>query len=460
MQSKLAALDATKAYIYIPTKLIKLASDLLSAPLTQIFNESIESGVVPEIFKISRVTPIYKNGAATDMANYRPISVITPFSKVLERIAYDQLISYIEKHNILYNFQFGFRKGFCTEYAILETVENLKTAIHNSQITCGIFLDFSKAFDTVNHKILLDKLFKYGIRGIPRQWFTNYLSNRQQYVKINDSESSLMDITCGIPQGSTLSPLLFLLYINDLPKCSTKLHFRIFADDTNIFFSSNNPKELENIINDEMENVLQYCILNRLSINFKKTNYMIVATPRKKVNINITVCNIQRKSQLKYLGVFIDDHLQWGAQIQHANNKIAKNTGIIVKLRHYLPLSILKQLYYNIIFPYLNYGLMSWGSAAKTRLSTLKTKQNKCIRIMFFASRYESATPYFNLLQILKLENLFKLKWSILVFKINASKETLPPSFTNLIKHVTDIHPYNTRYAAAQNLYRPASFQK
>ena len=183
---------------------------------------------------------------------------------------YDQLLFYLEKHNILFNYQFGFRKGYSTEYAILETIENLKTAIDENRITCGIFLDFSKAFDTINHNILLAKMNKYGIRGLPLEWFSSYLKERKQYVKIGNNESSKKTITCGIPQGSTLGPLLFLLYINDLPNCSDKLLFRLFADDTNIFYSSGSARDLETVVNQELTKILEYCAANKLSINFKK----------------------------------------------------------------------------------------------------------------------------------------------------------------------------------------------
>ena len=176
-------LKDNKASLNVPNKLIKLASGPLSLPFTRIYNESILSGEVPAIFKISRVTPIFKSGSVSEIGNYRPRAVISPFRKVLERLVYNQLMSgFLEKECLLFNFQFGFRKGYSTEYAILETLENLKSAIDDQKITCGIFLDFSKAFHTINHNILLGKLHKYGIRGLPHAWFSRYITNRKQYV--------------------------------------------------------------------------------------------------------------------------------------------------------------------------------------------------------------------------------------------------------------------------------------
>ena len=269
-----AGLKENKACLDVPNKLIKLASGPLSVPFTKIYNESIAIGVVPEIFKISRVTPIFKSGTVTELGNYRPIAVISPFSKILERLVYNQLMSFLEKQCLLFDFQFGFRKEYSTEHAILETLENFKTAKDDNKITCGIFLDFSKAFDMINHHILLEKLKKYGIRGLPHAWFASYITNRRQYVKIGNTESSLKTVTCGVPQGSTLGPLLhvFLLYINDLPRSSKKLIFKIFADDTNIYYSSNNLEQLQTVINEELELhvVLKYCAANKLSINLRR----------------------------------------------------------------------------------------------------------------------------------------------------------------------------------------------
>ncbi|XP_022794305.1 uncharacterized protein LOC111333046 [Stylophora pistillata] len=174
-----AGLKENKASLTVPNKLIKLAAEQLSAPFTEIYNESKSSGEFPEVFQISKVTLILKSRTVSELGNYRPIAVISPFSKVLERLVYDQLVSYLEKECLLFNYQFGFPKGYSMEYAILETVENLKSAIDSQQITCGIFLDFSKAFDTINHHILLGKLYKYGIRGVPHAWFSSYITNHK-----------------------------------------------------------------------------------------------------------------------------------------------------------------------------------------------------------------------------------------------------------------------------------------
>ena len=201
----------------------------------QIYNQWIETGIVPNTLKVSQVTPVYKNGDATDPANYRPISTLSSFSKVFEKLIYNHLYTFLEKYGIFVLVSIWFRKGYSTEQAVLEITDSRKKAMDKKLVTCGIFLDFSKAFDTINHDILVSKLYRYGIRANPLRWFENYLYNRNQVFKIGDTISSSQTIICGIPQASTLGPLLFLLYINDLPNCSSKLSFRIFADDTNMF---------------------------------------------------------------------------------------------------------------------------------------------------------------------------------------------------------------------------------
>ena len=224
-------------------------------------------------------------------------------------------------HEILFPYQFGFRKRYSTELAILEMSDNLRTSIDNKLITYGLFLDFSKAFDTVNHNILLNKSNKYGVRGVVLGWFKSYLQNRVQYVKIGNIESEPLNVVCGIPQGSTLGPLLFLLYINDLPNSSTNLSFRLFADDANIFCASKNCKEIEKVMNEEFQNILKYCNANKLSINMQKTNSMSL---KKLLPSNIKISNIEQKNCIKYLSIYMDEHLTWKNQITHVIAKYLK----------------------------------------------------------------------------------------------------------------------------------------
>ena len=460
-------LKISKASIGIPHKCIKLAVDYIGEPVTVVFNYSLEQGIMPDILKVSRLTPILKGGDTTDPSNFRPISTLYSFAQIFEKLVYSQVLNFLEKYDVLYKFQFGFRKGRSTEQAIVEISDNLKKAMDNNLYTCGVFLDFAKAFDTVNHQILLKKLEAYGIRGRPLKWFTSYLSNRQQYVSFNNAESSKQIMKCGIPQGSSLGPLLFLLYINDIPNCSDKLTFRIFADDTNVFASSPIIRDLETLFNEELAKIKQWCDLNKLSINVKKTNYMIVKSPQKRGgNINIKFTNkdgtcifIEKKDHIKYLGVLIDEKLSWKYHIAYVSSRIARNIGIFSKLRHYMSLAQLKQLYYSLIYPYITYAILAWGSTYKTHIKKVQTKQNTVIRLIFFAITHgkntESALPLMKLLDILSVNSIFKLQ--ALKFAHRWHNKELPNIFDTYFQYASDVHNYSTRYATKGNFYKPCT---
>ena len=274
--------SASAGWDGISLNIVKSSFISIVEPLTHYMNLSLMNGIVPDELKIARVIPLFKSGDITLFSNYRPVSVLPLFSKILERLMYARLLSFINNSKLLYKFQFGFREGHSPELALIYLIDKISNSLENGEYVLGVFLDCSKAFNTVNHEILFEKLEMYGVRGIALNWFKSYLKNRYQYVVYNGERSDKKRITCGVPQGSILGPLLFLLYINDLANVSEKLFALLFADDSNMFLSGKNVDELVNSMNIEMEKVTDWLNVNKLSLNLKKTHYMIFRGRRTK----------------------------------------------------------------------------------------------------------------------------------------------------------------------------------
>ena len=261
---------------------------------------SMAYGVVPDQMKIARMVPLFKADDQSLFTNYRPISVLPSFSKFLERIIYNRLYDYLTNLHILCDNQFGFRKNHSTTLALIDLHEKISSAIDRGELAVGVFLDLSKAFDTVNHSILFDKLEHYGIRGLALKWIKSYFSNRLQFVEYNGYVSSRANIMCGVPQGSILGPLFFLLYINDIINTSTILQLILFADDTNVFVSHKDKDCLTNILNAELNKLSLWFRANRLSLNLKEKNKFIVFKPcQKRTNQTIQLLiNSQKIDQV------------------------------------------------------------------------------------------------------------------------------------------------------------------
>ena len=409
-------------------------------------------GVVPEDLKIAKIIPIYKSDDKKIISNYRPISVLPAFSKILERLIYKRLLDFINQHGILSQNQYGFRKNISTAMALVDLVDKISSSIENNEYTIGIFIDLAKAFDTVNHDILLNKLYHYGVRGIPYEWFKSYLNNRKQYVYLNNAYSNHLPIICGVPQGSILGPLLFLLYINDLSTVTKLLTFIMFADDTNIFVSGKNLDHIVSVVNSELKTINTWFSANLLSLNIKKTNYMLFGNKKQNdVLISINQENITRVSQTKFLGVIIQSNLKWNAHITSIANKISKTIGVINKARHALDTRHLKMLYVSLIEPYLTYCCIVWANPVKnTGLELLYKLQKRSVRIICFAGFRAHTIPLFKQLAILSIYDLCSIQ--ILIYVYKSINLLLPNHITNYFTRTSCIHSHSTR-TQKRNLY-------
>ena len=433
---------------------LKCISDSIAYPLAQVANLSFQQGIFPEELKIAAVTPLYKAKDPMMFNNYRPISLISVFAKILERLMYNRLLMFINKNQIFNKHQFGFRDKHSTFMALIIPIENLVNAIDNGKCAVGIFLDFQKAFGTVDHCILLDKLYFHGIRGQAFDWFSSYLHNRQQLVNYYGYESDLKTIKCGVPQGSILGPLLFLLYINDLPQVSEYFMPILFADDTNLFATGYNLNDVVSEINKEIANIYAWVKANKLSLNIDKTNFMLFTpkcVPRSINGIFIDGNKIMEVTETKFLGVIIDCKLNWSPHITYISKKVAKGVGIILKARKLFDQETLLTLYYTFVYPYLNYCIHVWGKAYNVHIHDLIILQNKAIRIVHGVSPRTNANKLYFDYNILSLKRLYSYNIGIFMYKF--SKNMLPELFENFFCNVASVHEHSTRSACLNHIY-------
>jgi hypothetical protein len=317
--------NASPGWDSITVESIKKTHQDILFPLIHLLNLSLSQGVFPIELKLASVVPIFKSDNRSKFSNYRPVSVLPSISKIYERVFYNRLLEFINKYKILYINQFGFKKNHSTYMALIILLDKIVDALEKGEYVIGVFLDFSKAFDTVNHDILLKKLDFYGVRGIANQWIASYLSNRSQYVSYLNNKSDPGKITCGVPQGSILGPLLFLLYINDLAYVSRELYSILFADDTNVFISGNDIKSIADKMNIELDTVVRWLIANRLSLNINKTKYMVFSPSKKILNkdfeIILSGTKLEEVANIKFLGVVLDNKLNWKDHIAYIFQK-------------------------------------------------------------------------------------------------------------------------------------------
>ena len=270
-------------YDKLPIKIVKDCSDVLAFPLIELINKSLETSTFPNVEKIAKVIPIFKNGTKSSFDNYRPISILPVFSKLLERTVHRQLYSYLEENNFLTDRQFGFRKSRNTSQAITYITDFIRSAMDRDEYTGAIYVDLKKAFDTVNHATILSKLPLYGINDKELSWFIDYLFNRKHFVEFNTTRSKYQDITCGVPQGSILGPLLFLLLMNDIEHVITSCEVLLYADDMVIFFASKNVSLTESTLAKDLQQIYDWLIKNQLIINLKagKAEAILFGTTQK-----------------------------------------------------------------------------------------------------------------------------------------------------------------------------------
>ena len=387
VNTELSRLNPKKSYGIdgIQSKFIKDAASEIKIPITYIINLSISSNVVPNEFKYARVKPLFKKGNRNLPENYRPVSILTVVSKVLEKAIFIQFENYLKNNNILYNHQSGFRKRHSTDTCIINLLDYLRTNVSEGNYVGMVLLDLQKAFDTVDHNILCGKLRQMGVGSI--EWFKSYLGSRKQLVNIDGINSEPGTVSCGVPQGSLLGPLLFLCYVNDMP-ISIKCKLLLYADDSAILVSGTDPKIISHILSNELDNANKWLIDNKLSLHLGKTESILFGTKKKLASVNNfhIQCNntsIKSVKNVSYLGLTLDNTLSGDCIVTNIIKKSSSRLKFLYRYKEILNESSRKILSSALIQCHFDYCCSSWySSTSKTLKNKLQVMQNKMIRFI------------------------------------------------------------------------------
>lgn len=439
----------------ISCRLLKEAAQIIAPSVALIINKTIDTGFFPSNWKLAKIFPLFKANDRTNVQNYRPISVLPAISKICERVVYDQLYSYLNSHGLLSKYQSGFRPLHSTVTALLDVTNQWYLNIDNSMINMVVFLDLAKAFDTVSHNILLKKLELYGVKGKSLDWFTSYLTNRQQQCVVEGCISKSQVVDCGVPQGSILGPLLFLIYINDLPGCLQHVKPHMYADDTILSAASTSTVELQDKINIDLSHIKNWLLANKLSLNVTKTEYIFFGTDFKLSNLGkvlpvmIGEKEIKRVETTKHLGVHLDENLKWNEHIDKLCAKVSRAVNGLKQARDYVPISILNIIYKSLIQPIFDYCDIVWGNLDKGLAIRIQKLQNRAARIITFQG-YDIRSA--DILKQLGWETLVSRRekhLSLLMY--DTVNKNVPTYLSDLFINCCENNPYKSRLRNTQN---------
>lgn len=432
----------------VPITLVKKCSDLIVHPLSHIFNECLAQGIFPDRLKYAKIVPIHKKGKKTLLGNYRPIALLSSFSKILEKIIAIKLIKFLTKNKIISRYQFGFVEGRSTEHAIFSFIDKLLRTLDKKQLSMGIFADLTKAFDCVDHKLLLEKLEQYGVRGITNHLFKSFLENRKQVTVIkhcvnNEISTILSDIgltQVGVPQGSILGPLLFIIFINDFPESISTGSAIMFADDTNILVTSPNKVTLEENTRQAITDMTRWFQNNKLVLNVNKSaliNFTITNKGKQQSiennKLDSGIGKLQPVHNIRFLGLIVDRNLTWNEHLDKICNKLSSLCFAVYTLKNICSYNTVLSYYFSNVHSIINYGIIFWGKSSNWK--KVFRLQKKIVRIINHKDARTHCRPLFKENKIMTLPSLYMYR-SILFYMENIE----------YVKN-SDIHKYSTRNA-------------
>ena len=423
-------------------------------------NKSIEKGIFPNELKIAKVTPIFKKGARSDPGNYRPISILPTISKIFERHVAAKIHEFLTEFKLLHTEQSGFRQFHSCQTALTKLTDTWLREMDIGNVTGVSFLDLRKAFDLVNHTILLEKLKCYNFHPSALKWFSSYLQHRFQSVQIGHVHSSRLPITCGVPQGSVLGPLLFLLYINDLPLHVKHSNLSLFADDATLHKSGGSVENVSTHLSSDVENINTWCYENYMTINENKSKTMLIGTsqklsrlPQRSLSITVNGQALENVDCEKLLGIYIDPSLQFHKHIDSVCRSITTKLALLKRIKRYLPLHY-RKLYYNAyILPCIDYCLTIWGNAAKTQLDRIHKLQKCAARIILDAPPDSPSLPLFCKLEWLTVFERVEFNKGVLIYK--TVKGLCPSYLSDMFTYQTS-NAYNLRSCSNNDMCIPS----
>lgn len=426
---------------------MKDASSVITPSITTLFNLSLHLKSFPSIWKDAKVVPLFKKGDKQNPSNYRPVSVLPTLSKILEKAVHGQLYSYLTDNKLLSPKQFGFRRKTSTAIATAKFTDDILHSMDKGLLTGVVYLDLAKAFDTVNHSLLLSKLSAFGVDSSECEWFRSFLHNRSQITVCNGSQSNKELVPIGVAQGSILGPLMFILFINDLPTCLKHCNISMYADDTALFYSSKST--LESKINSDLNIVGDWLNSNQLTLNISKSKFMLIGSSKKlqrnlnRIDIIIMGKSLESVNSFNYLGIVINANLSWGDHIEYIKNKINKKLGLLRRIKRFLPHKARIMFFNSFVLPLFEYADIVWGDRGNvTLMSELQVLHNNAARIILDLPPYASASEALNILNWKNLEHRRAEHRAIFMFKCHNS--LLEHRFNFNLN--SDFHNYNTRF--------------